>query len=529
MKKILLLVNLIISTAIFAQTPEDALRYSFYPQNGSARNMAIGGAMGSLGGDINATFVNPAGLGFYKTGEFILTPGFMFNNNKANYRETISQNKKSNFGFGTSGWVWGYSDRYKPKISNAVSLAVTQSANFNNSIQYKGLNNFSSIGDQFAEELIRSGLGVNDALTTNSRVPYGAAPALYTYMIDVIKNPNPTNPNDSFLVPLAPQLIFDAHQALRQEMTRVTKGGITEVALGFAHNYEDKWFFGGTIAMPIIHYNSKTSFRETDTSANNKNGFKQFDYTDDFTTNGVGVNAKLGVIYRPKEYIRLGLAIHTPSFMSLTDTRVTDFTTQLERPYWGSQYSTDTTIHVSSKTFTSDQPGKSRYIQNTPFKAILSASYVFREISNVKKQRAFITADIEYVNHKGGRFYSNNEEPTVEEKKYYKQLNEVIKDEYKGSFNFRVGGELKFNTVMGRLGFAYYGNPYSKLVGYKGNRMLLSGGLGYRNKGMFIDLTYVHTFTKDADLPYRLQDKDNTYASLKQQRGNIVGTIGFKF
>ena len=46
--------------------PEDALRYSFYPQNGSARNLAIGGAMGSLGGDITATYVNPAGLGFYK-------------------------------------------------------------------------------------------------------------------------------------------------------------------------------------------------------------------------------------------------------------------------------------------------------------------------------------------------------------------------------------------------------------------------------------------------------------------------------
>ncbi|MBK8496486.1 MAG: hypothetical protein IPL50_16885 [Chitinophagaceae bacterium] len=55
---------LFISTFIFAQVPEDAIRYSFYPQTGTARNMAIGGAMGSLGGDINATFVNPAGLGF---------------------------------------------------------------------------------------------------------------------------------------------------------------------------------------------------------------------------------------------------------------------------------------------------------------------------------------------------------------------------------------------------------------------------------------------------------------------------------
>ena len=34
--------------------------------------------------------------------------------------------------------------------------------------------------------------------------------------------------------------------------------------------------------------------------------------------------------------------------------------------------------------------------------------------------------------------------------------------------------------------------------------LLLSGGLGYRNKGMFIDLTYVHTISKDVDFSYRL-------------------------
>ena len=44
-------------------------------------------------------------------------------------------------------------------------------------------------------------------------------------------------------------------------------------------------------------------------------------------------------------------------------------------------------------------------------------------------------------------------------KSIFKGLNRVVKDEFKGTFNFRVGGELKFNTIMGRLGFAYYGEP----------------------------------------------------------------------
>jgi hypothetical protein len=522
MKKYILIPIILISTAAVAQTPEDALRYSFYPQNGTARNMAIGGAMGSLGGDINATFVNPAGLGFYKTGEFVLTPGFLLNNNKANFRGTDNKNNKNSFGFGTSGWVWGFGDRYKPKVSNAVSLAVNQTANFNNSIQYKGLNNYSSFSEQFAEEFAKSNISIDNALNTNSAVPYGSAPALYTYLIDTVSSI--VNGQRLYQVKGVPEYILDKGQALRQEMNHTTKGGITEVALGFAHNYQDKWFWGGTIGIPLVYYKSTTQFKEFDTSSNKFNGFKEFEYKDEFTTKGAGANIKLGIIYRPQEYLRLGLAIHTPTYMSLTDTRRTELTTQLETPTGQAE-----SFHVISDSFTNNQIGKSKYTQTTPFKAILSASYVFREVSNTKKQRAFITADVEYVGNKGSRFGSNNETPTEDEKKYYKELNAVVKNEYKGSFNFRLGGEIKFNTVMGRLGFAYYGNPYNKDLGYKASRMLLSGGLGYRNKGMFIDVTYVHAITKDVNLPYRLSDRANTYAALKQQRGDIVATVGFKF
>jgi hypothetical protein len=57
------------SLVLQAQEPDDALRYAWTQPNGTARQQAIGGAMGSLGGDLSALFVNPAGLGFYKTGK----------------------------------------------------------------------------------------------------------------------------------------------------------------------------------------------------------------------------------------------------------------------------------------------------------------------------------------------------------------------------------------------------------------------------------------------------------------------------
>ncbi len=514
MKIYLLLSFLFFSTIIYAQVPEDAIRYSFYPQNGTARNMAIGGAMGSLGGDISATYVNPAGLGFYKTNEFVITPGFNLNNNKANYRESNTENKKNSLGFGPTGWVFGFSNRYNPKKSSALSIAITQSANFNNEIRYQGLNNYSSFSEQFAEEFAKSGLSIDQVLDNNSRYPYTSAPALYTYLIDTV------SVGGQIQVKGAPEYILDAGQALRQDMLKTTSGGMYELAVGFAHNSNDKFYIGATLGIPIVSYESNTVFKESDTSSNTSNYFKYAEYNDNFKTKGTGINGKIGIIFKPQDYIRIGLAIHTPSWMFLSDTRTTSLRTDVENPV--------ESFYITSQTFTNSQPGVARYIQSTPFKAILSGSYVFREIQDVTKQKGFITADIEYVGHQGSRFSSDNEEVTQDEKNYYKDLNNVVKRDYKGNVNFRLGGELKFKVFMARLGFAYYGNPY-KDAEYKANRMLLSGGLGYRNKGFFIDLTYVHAMSKDVSFPYRLEDRANTFATLKEQRGNVVATAGFKF
>ena len=517
MKKNILILFILISAKSFAQVPEDALRYSWYPQAGTARNMAIGGAMGSLGGDITATYVNPAGIGFYKTGEFVFTPGVFLHNNKANFRETISTNRKSSLNFGATGFVLGNSNSRKPGNSNAFSIVINQSANFNNVITYHGLNNYSSFAEQFAEEFAKSGYSIDDVLFSNSPLPYGSAPALYTYLIDT------ATINGHTFVKAAPEYLLDSGNAVLQDMRKETGGGIYDLSFAYAHNIKDKLMLGVALGVPVVDYKSHTTFTETDTSSNVFNHFKSFTYKDDFTTSGVGFNLKLGVIFKPSEYFRIGLAVHTPTYMFLTDTRTSSVNTNLETPTGQPE-----SFSVTSQTFTNNKEGESKYTQTAPWKAILSASYVFREIENVKKQRGFITADIEYVNHRGSRFSSDNENITANEKAYYKELNNVVKQQYKGAFNFRVGGELKFNIIMARLGFAYYSKPY-KDAAFKASQMLLSGGLGYRNKGFFVDLTYVHRITKDVNFPYRLEDRANTYASLDQKQGNIVATVGVKF
>jgi len=514
MKKYVLFILLVAGTKLFSQIPEDVLKYSFFPQTGTARNLAIGGAMGSLGGDITANYVNPAGLGNFRTGEFVFTPGYFLNNNKTEFRDTKFNNTKNNFSFGNIGFVFGAANPYQPTTSQAFSIAVAKTANFNNTVQYKGYNNYSSFSEQWAEEVSKSGDSIGGILS-NAQYAYGSAPALYTYLVDTFRV------NGNLVVKATPEFVLETGKALLQEKTIATSGGIYELAFGYAYNKKDKLLIGGSLGIPIVNYQNTTTFRESDTSADKNNNFNYATYTDDYSTHGAGMNLKFGVIYKPKEYIRLGLAVHTPTYMfALKDKRSTFLETDTENY--------NQVASISSKYFTNDQPGESRYTMLTPWKVLVSGSYVFREIEDVRKQKGFITADIEYVGYNNGGFYSANENPDEGELNYYKDLNRVIRSQYKSNFNFRLGGELKFNIIMARLGFAYYTNPY-KDAALKANRMLLSGGLGYRNKGFFIDLTYVHSFNKDVDFAYRLQDKSNTFATVDTQRGNIVATVGLKF
>jgi hypothetical protein len=515
MKKFLLIITaaLLCLAKSYSQAPDDILKYSYFPQHGTARNMAIGGAMGSLGGDINALYVNPAGLGLYKTGEVVLSPALLFNNNKFNFRGRDTASKKGAFDIGTSGFVVGFNTPGSKWTSQAFSIGINQSANFNNSYTYKGTNNQSSYTEMLTEEFSNSHLSIDQALN-NPRFAFGVAPALYTYLIDTFRV------NNKVLVKGLPEFLLANGTALNQQKTVDTKGGIYDIAMGYAANMDDKFYWGGSIDFSIVNYSRFTRYIESDPSGNTNNNFDKFELQDNLTTKGLGINGKIGLMFKPAEYLRLGLAIHTPTFYSLTDRESSDLTVNSEG-YNG-------TASVNSGVFTSGQQGETKYAASTPWKLIASGSYVFREINDTRKQRAFVTADVEYVGYPRSGYKADGENVTSEDVAYYKDLKGVIKNYYKSAVNFRLGGELKFNTIMFRAGGAYYANPY-KDPNLKSNVTQLSGGLGYRNHGIFVDLTYVHNINRDVNFPYRIADKPNTFAEQSGSRGNLVATVGFKF
>jgi len=510
MKKYLLLaLNLVLCGALYAQTPDDALRTAWFTGNGTARYIATGGVMGSLGGDITAANVNPAGLGLFKTNEFVFSPSFSLNRNKFNYRGTDTANRRNAVQYGAIGWVFGLP---RPKgdkwASSAVSISVNQLASYNNRVSYRGFNNYSSFSEQYLEELVRDRADTNAAL---SNYIFGASLAFRTWLVDTS--------NNSAGVWNGYQSLVTLPTGVNQEMDAATRGGYHEIAIGFANNMEDKLYLGGSLTIPLSFYNRTLYYKEADATANKTNDFNYFEFREKTSSFGIGLGAKLGFIYKPKEYWRLGFAVHTPQFMYFTD-RIRSWMTTDTEGYAGVK-------SESSDNLNSGDAGKRQYNLRTPWRAIASASYVFRETSDTRRQRAFISADIEYVNYRGARF-SATDENDLTAVSYYQMVNQSVKDVYRGNFNFRMGGELKLHTWMIRLGGGFFGSPY-KERDLKANRILATGGLGYRNKGFFIDLSYAHSFVKDVNFPYRLNDKANTFAVQTGNRGNAIMTIGFKF
>ena len=502
-------IGLMAITATYAQEPADALRYSFLTQNGTARNQAIGGAGASLGGEFSSLFINPAGLGFYKTNEFVFTPSYSLKNDKSVYLGKDASSKYDNSNLGASGFLFSSPSEGRPVKNITFALGVNKVADFNNHVYYKGQNTNSSYSEKYLEELVNN--NVTDPNSAASDYPYGSSLAFNTFLIDTVRAADGSVSGY--------RSAADPSFGLSQENTINTSGGITDFSLGAGVNLKEKWFFGGSIAFPFLNYNRDATFKESDLSGDLNNNFNYFESNETLQTKGVGVNARLGVIYRPTNDVRLGLAIHTPTFYNLTDKYTTEIVTDLEG-YGGAGIK-----HQSSTDLSSDgAPLESKYNLVTPMRIMASGSYVFHEVADVTHQKGFITADIEYIDYKASSFSAvDNTDAGAGD--YYSSLNQTIDNLYKNAFNIRVGGEVKFNTIMARLGGAYYGNPYKD---QKADLVKLSGGLGYRNKGIFIDLTYVYSLSKDIHYPYLLQDKPNTSATIKNNGSNIIATIGFK-
>ncbi len=517
-----LLGGIFLSVTAMAQSSNDALLYSPNQPFGTARAQALGGAGVGLGGDYSSAHTNPAGIGMFKTGEFLISAGLGITNNNSTYLGNGSldnKGNKTNFQIPSIGVIFATNKHTGDNVWNNVtfSLGYTRLANYNNKTVIAGYNDKSSYTDSWVDQMwYADSAGIVNGYPLGGSIGYlSAVIDRYRHsngIVDPMSNASPDRPTGGLT-------------AIQQRGILETRGGLNEFAFAVAGNYGNRLYIGGSINVPSVNYRADLTVMEDDATNNGQNkpnnDFAYFDYHQYLKRTGLGVGAKLGILYKASPRFRIGGAFHTPTFYSLHDSYTADITANTEN-YQG-------VLSANSGQVTGGYPVENDYNFVTPLRAMAGVTYFFGDITHVSNTQGFITADYEFVNQSSGKF-KMNKYPDDE-----KALNDNISALYKSVSNIKVGAELKFATLYAvRAGFAYYGNPYSN-DSYNANtdasRKVYSGGLGYRNKGLYADLTYSYTQGNDR---YRLYTSNvpkltPDAALLDYTRSNVVMTIGLKF
>jgi len=479
-----------------AQDERDALRFSFLQPQGTARSIGFGSALGSVGGDFTSLSVNPAGIGIYRRSEVMISPSLMFTNTTSDYTGNSADESGSHFSFSNFGIVTTRVEKGRRKQRTGWStvsfgFGLTRLADFTRNYNYEGRNTTSSGSFVFEYDANEYGLSGNDLISTPADLGY------QSFLLDPFDDStgqvfyrSVVNPSDT--------------SPVSQRTVIRERGGLSELGLTLGGSYEDKLMIGATLGIPIVRYIRSKTFEERDLSGKSNNDFDYFRYSDDLRTNGAGVNLKLGFIYKPVENFRFGAAIHTPTYLSLTDVSNQSVIAN-----------TEGTIGTNTATAVENQYD---YNLITPWRGIVSATALFGPYG-------FFTIDYEFVDYGSSRFKFG---PSGAEKDYQRDINDLIKSTYKGASNIRTGVEIRLDNFMIRGGFGYYGNPY-KSGSPSAERLDFSGGIGFRFENAFLDLAFVHRQYKNSEQPYQLPAIVIPTAELTTGANNAVFTLGFKF
>lgn len=506
------LVSIFFFQSAFSQDESDALRYSYLTPGGTARMQAVGESGVALGGDAGDIFLNPAGIGFFRTSDLSITPGFKSANTNADYLNTNSADSKGSLYAQELGLILasskkrGSSSRWQ---NFTFGIGLNRLANFNQNVFLEGVNNKSSYSEQYLETLVNDKVtNPNDASTN---YPYGASLALNTFLIDTLNGPSGNMIGYQSYVPVA--------NGINQQNTISTSGGLNEFALAFAGNYNSRLYIGVSLGIPSIKYNRTNTYSESITKNNGNVGFQNFTVTNFLNTTGAGINGKLGAVYVVNPMIRVGAAFTSPTAYSMHDSYSTSMVTNTGN-FEGVQKQSSTDLNNGF-------PGEYNYSLTTPWRATGGISFIFGTSPDVKQQHGFLNIDYEYVNYGSARYRFNSSQSGPSDQELANALNQSISTLYKGASNVRVGGELKFEIFYVRAGFEWMGSPYSN-TNIQGNQTKYSGGIGIRTHGIYADLTYIYSKQGDQYSPYLLQDKTVSPATLAYNGSNVVFTIGFK-
>jgi len=319
------------------------------------------------------------------------------------------------------------------------------------------------------------------------------------------------NPDENYLDFYVGDL--GANSSILKEEMFEAKGSIYEMGFSVGANYRHDLYIGATLGLPILNYTQETTYTEADES-DQYEYFNNMSYSERFATTGIGLNLKLGAIYKISRMFRVGLAAHTPTTFGLTDTEY-----EVDMNY-SITYDVSEGPSFNQSSASSDVVD---YTLTTPWRVVLSGGAIIQNFG-------FVTADVEWVNYGKSRYSFDTDLYSFYEG-YAEIVNGDISANYKNAINTRLGAEYRYKIFRARAGYAYYGTPFdSDIDTENGAWQNISFGLGIRPESVYLDFALVQNVTNELYVPYRTNSSPNVQ-EINNDISNtrIVITGGFKF
>jgi len=485
MKKIVIsiMICILVLPAISAQDETDALRYSQNFLGGTARSVAMGGAFGALGGDFSSLSLNPAGIGVYRSTEISFTPVLFFNSTSTKYLDEITDEESSKMNVSNLGFV-------STRLTGAESGWVSWSFG----VGFNRINDFerSTFMDGYMIDAVEGNSSLLDNFTNRANAgewsTHYEQVAFDAYGIDTLPGG----------VEYYNLLLEGGHTQYQSRRIRES-GGSAEYLFSIGGNYSNKLYVGASFGITRVGYTYRIDHYEED-DAGIIDDFGSFDFSETIRNFSTGYTLKAGLIYRPVSVLRLGAAVHLPTFYRMRE----EWETEMESHFDNRDY-----YQALSPINEFD------FRLRTPMKFIGSVAFQLPRL-------ATFSFDYELVDYSGSHYDSR---PTDEE---LLKMNDRIEGVFRVTHNLRAGAEVKLGNFYMRGGYAHYASPYRDgHVNHIMNYDILSGGIGFRLENVSFDFAY--SLRNSRYLHYLYVPENLNMANTIENKSQIMATVGFRF
>lgn len=554
-RNLLIALSLALPTGAMAQSAVNAYSVSQLDMRGSARFMSMGGAFTALGGDISTLNQNPGGIGVYRSSDVSLTLDLEPQSAKSTVTGQASDIlKQTKFNVNNFGYIGAVNTGNETMPYFNWGVSYSRVASFNR--HYGGIlgdlgTSYTNLVADFtnADGFTSGTLAENDKYNPyyESSAPWSSILLYNSYAI------NPTAPGANSYVGLFEYADPDKGIAGSRAFGVYDveeKGHVDEYSINFGGNIMNVLYWGVGFGITDLNFKQYTYYNESvsegfvaDYSADSyTNGNTQyFNLTNYRHIWGSGFNFKAGVIVKPVNEFRIGVAIHTPTYYNLSyeGQGFTDFS------YTSPNYPNGEGNTGSYSTDLSEFDWKLQ----SPWRFMVGAA-------GVLGGRAIISADYEY------RAYGDMKLKDWDGYNYTNE-NDDVKTYYQSVNILRLGAEYRVTPQFSvRAGYSYESSPVkSELLDPSGSNATyvytagandfetqpaytldrttnyVTCGLGYRYKNFYADLAYVyrhrksdyHAFTdynENAEPHYLVQAPK---AEITNNNSQVVLTLGVRF